>query len=624
MFDALSPADRELDLLTLSVQVFGPLLAAGLVLLTPRRFPELTRWVAVVLAAALVTLGLCRFIDYYTILDSYSDRTVTSLYHPAATLESRSDQQAADAARAVPKPYRSDDLFARRPWAARLDLDYALGVDAPGLAVTLLAALATLAAAVASFRHDTRLRPTLALGFVLQTAATGAALAVDLALTGAFLGLAAAAVALLLAPAGALGARYTLTALAGSVAFLTAVFTLHQADTRDFVDAGVHDSRAADARQADPRLTPEVALERTPVHSFDPVTLSKFVRAASLIHRGDSNRVTAKRQIAQLPRPGDDVNLVPLYAPGVDAVAATERVQNQSIGTRPARATVLILLAVAAACGLGLFPAHGWLADALARLPAPAAIALAGAAWPLAGMLTLRLLVMLAPGTPDVWRILLGTLGLVSLLAAFVAGLRTTDLARLAAAQLTAAGGLALVGLGARGDSPEAWEQGVAGAALVVIGAAVPAMMLVWLAAALRTRLGHADLVLAGPLATRAPGLAALTDLALLLGSAIPGGALFIGSLAALTASLSAGHVTGFLATLLTLALAARRLALAATLASRRTADTREVPDLAAGEWLPLAGLALLTIVFGVAPSLVFVWIDPSIQGLVQGAIVVR
>lgn len=621
MFDALSPADRELDLLTLSVQVFGPLLAAGLVLVTPRRYPELTRWIAVTFAAALLTLGLCRFIDYYTILDSYSDRTVTSLYHPAATLDARSDQQSSDAAQPVPRPYRSDDLLVRRPWAARLDLDYALGVDGPGLAVTLLAALATLTAGIASFRHDARLRQTLALAFVLQTAVTGAALALDLALMTAFLGLGVVAVALLLGPAGALGLRFAVTSLAGGVAFVAAVLTLHIADVRDFVDPGVHAARAAAARQADPRLTPNDAIDRTPVRSFDPVTLSKFQRAAGLVARGRADRVTARRANAELPRPGDDPNFVPLYAPATDPDAAAARLAARPAAGRPTRATIFVLLAVAAACGLGLFPANGWLADALTRLPAPAAIALVGAAWPLAGMLTIRLLLMLASGVPDLWRPLLGGLGLASLAAGVVASLRTSDLARLAAAQLTTTGGLALIGLGAWGDAPEAWEQGVAGAALVVIGSTVPAVMLVWLAAAMRDRLGHADLSLAGPLWNRAPGLAAVTVSALLLGAAIPGGALFIGALAALSAGLHAGVLIGAFAVLLALAHAAHRLALAGQLATGRATDTRTVPDLVVGEWLPLTGLAILTVTLGVAPSLVLVWLDPSIQGLVSGAV---
>ena len=55
--------------------------------------------------AATLTLGLCRLIDYYTLLDSYSDRAVRSLYHPATRLDARSDQQAYDAAQAVPKAY---------------------------------------------------------------------------------------------------------------------------------------------------------------------------------------------------------------------------------------------------------------------------------------------------------------------------------------------------------------------------------------------------------------------------------------------------------------------------------------------------------------------------------------
>ena len=102
MDTAFDPAARELDLITLSLQVFLPLAVAAVLMLLPARRKELLRWVALVGCAATLTLGLCRLVDYYNLLDMYSDRTVRSLYHPEGTLAARSERQQEAAAKDVP------------------------------------------------------------------------------------------------------------------------------------------------------------------------------------------------------------------------------------------------------------------------------------------------------------------------------------------------------------------------------------------------------------------------------------------------------------------------------------------------------------------------------------------
>ena len=119
-------------------------------LVVPARFKEFMRWWALIGTAATLTLGLCRLVDYYNLLDSYSDRSVRSFYHPDTRLDSRSDQQMADAAQAVPKAYNSFDLLTRRPWVSRFDIDFALGVDGISLALVLLTCVVMLLAVVAS------------------------------------------------------------------------------------------------------------------------------------------------------------------------------------------------------------------------------------------------------------------------------------------------------------------------------------------------------------------------------------------------------------------------------------------------------------------------------------------
>src|SRR5215212_7563708 len=122
-FDA---SQRELDMISLAVLVFLPAAFAAVLLVVPARWKEVMRWLALIATAATLTLGLCRLVDYYFLMDLHSDRSVRSFYHPATRLDNRSDQQMSDAAQAVPKTYVSNDLVTRRPWIGRFDIDFAL------------------------------------------------------------------------------------------------------------------------------------------------------------------------------------------------------------------------------------------------------------------------------------------------------------------------------------------------------------------------------------------------------------------------------------------------------------------------------------------------------------------
>ncbi len=87
--------------------------------------------------------SLCVVVGYYELLDRYPDANGFPRYGAKPRLDARADQAASDAAQPIPKALQSSDWVARRPWIARFDIHYALGVDGISLPLVLLTALVT-------------------------------------------------------------------------------------------------------------------------------------------------------------------------------------------------------------------------------------------------------------------------------------------------------------------------------------------------------------------------------------------------------------------------------------------------------------------------------------------------
>src|SRR2546421_12169029 len=95
----------EFDLVLMSLVIFVPAAFGLLGLLFPSRWAEGIRWWALVGTALTLILSLCLLIEYYALLDRYSDRGLRSLHHPDAELDARIDEamwRGADANRQAP------------------------------------------------------------------------------------------------------------------------------------------------------------------------------------------------------------------------------------------------------------------------------------------------------------------------------------------------------------------------------------------------------------------------------------------------------------------------------------------------------------------------------------------
>ena len=324
------PADRELDLIQLSLLVFFPAAFALVLLVWPSRFREGMRWVALFGAAGTLAVALCTLIDYHRLLESQSDRATRSMHHPDSRLDSRSDEALARAA--TNRGFLSDDLVVRRPWVSKFDVDYALGVDGISLAMVLLTALVTFFALIASWKIETNLRGYLILILVLESGVLGAFLALDLFLFYVFYEVMLMPMYFLIGLWGGQRRKYAalkfvLYTLVGSVGLLAAIIALYAVDVRDFVPRETAQAKALQVKRDNPGATDDRVNEAAEIHTFDAQTLSKVGRAVMLILSGQEDRLVSRGAKSDAP------NAVPLFAPGVDRAAAIARLKTQAVCT---------------------------------------------------------------------------------------------------------------------------------------------------------------------------------------------------------------------------------------------------------------------------------------------------
>lgn len=614
MDSPFSPDQRELDLITLSLQVFLPLAVAGVLMLLPARRKELLRWVALVGCAATLTLGLCRLVDYYNLLDMYADRSVRSLYHPEGRLDTRSERQQAAAARDVPGKISSFDLVTRRPWVGRFDIEYALGVDGVSLSLTILTAVVVLLAVVASWSIDKHVKAYLALLLVLQSGVTGAFLALDLFLFFVFYELMLIPMFVLIGVWGGgrrkyAAGKFVLFTLIGSVCLLGAIIALYTVDVRDFVDQNVVAARAAEH----PGRPKTVA-----VHTFDPITLGKVGRAVMLVLTGQEDRIAVRTDAADaIPGEGSG-GPVWLFAKGVDRDTALARLKAQPVCTPAFQYWMFGLLFIGFAVKVPLVPLHVWLPDAHVEAPTPVSMVLAGVLLKLGGYGLLRFAWPLAPYAAGELAWWVGLAGVVSIVWGALVALAQTDVKTLLAYSSVSHMGYVVLGLAAWSHDPAYWAWGVNGAVFQMLAHGVTATALFFVIGVIYERAHHRDIDRLGGLTEPMPLFTGLAGVLVFASLALPPLCGFWGEFMVMLSAWAFSPPLAVAAILATVLTAAYLLRMWAKVFLGTNPHTAMLPDLTARELVVLVPLALLAIALGVLPLMTFNWIEPSVTGQVE------
>jgi NADH-quinone oxidoreductase subunit M len=612
----------ETDLLWMSALVFLPMAFALGLLLFPARWVEAMRWWALFGTAGTLSISLCVVVGYYSLLDTRLDKSGRPLHAWQTNLDVRADQAAADAAKDIPK-YLSDDWVARRPWISRFDADYALGVDGISLPLAVLTALVTFLAVIASWNMTKSVKGYLALVLILETGVLGAFLSLDFLLFYVFYEVMLLPMYVLVGLWGGGRRRYAalkfvLYTLLGSVGLLVALIALYSVNVKDFVDRDVLLAEAKQYQRAHQQLTPEQALDKVEVHTFDFTTLSKVGRAVMLVLSGQEDRIGVREKPGDEPLAPD--GKVRLLAAGADRKAAIERLKSQSICSKEWQYVLFVLLFAGFAVKVPIVPLHSWLPDAHVEAPTPISMILAGVLLKLGGYGLVRVAFPICPWAANELAWWVGLIGVIGIVYGALVAMGQTDFKKLLAYSSVSHMGFVVLGLAAwsGGNQSQYWGWGVTGAMFQMVAHGITASALFFIVGVIYDRAHHRDLNRFGGLYEPMPMYSGLSAILFFASTGLPGLCGFFGEFTVFMATWNFSPGLAIPAVISVILTAAYLLWAWQRVYFGTNPATAGFPELTPREAAVLVPFALLAILLGVWPSLLTNWMEPSIAGWIE------
>ncbi|HEX3151686.1 MAG TPA: proton-conducting transporter membrane subunit, partial [Gemmataceae bacterium] len=314
----------------MSLVIFVPAAFGVLGLLLPSKWSEAIRWWALLGASATLILSLCLLIEYYALLDKYSDRGLRSLHHPAAQLDARIDNAMHNEANSIRGPVEGFDWTASIPWIQRFDINYAIAVDGFSMPLILLTSVVLFLAVIASWKIEKGVKWYFALLLLLETGVLGTFFATDMLLLYFFYELMLIPMYILIGVWGGgrrkyAAMKFVMYTLVGSVFILIAIIGLYFTDVRDFVDTDTVKDRAAERKKESRNLSAD---ELGEYHTFSIPVLQRVGQAAMLRLNGETDKLAAKPDWPRdTPKPKFDSSTgkIDLLGRGVNPRDAIER-----------------------------------------------------------------------------------------------------------------------------------------------------------------------------------------------------------------------------------------------------------------------------------------------------------
>jgi NADH-quinone oxidoreductase subunit M len=613
----------EHDLILMSLVIFTPA-AFGLIgLFFPSRWSEAVRWWALIGSAATLILSLCLLIDYYSVLDSRSDRGIRSLHHPETSLDARVDEAMRREANSVREPQLGYDCYGSVPWISLLHVDFAIGVDGFSMPLVLLTAVVLFLSVIASWGIEKNIKAYFAWLLILETGVLGTFFAIDLLMLYFFYELMLIPMYILIGLWGGgrrkyAAMKFVLYTLVGSVFILIAIIGLYFTDVRDFVDVATVKDRAAERMRENPRLSPAEAEE---YHTFNLVVLQRAGQAAMLHLNGNADKLVAKtdRQPGLLER-GAEESKIPLLGRGVKPNEAVQRMQ-QPFFQRNYQYLLFALLFIGFAVKVPIVPLHSWLPDAHVEAPTPISMVLAGVLLKLGGYGIIRLAYPICPWAADQLSMVVGAIGAFAIVYGAFVAMGQRDFKRLLAYSSVSHMGYVILGFAiwATGAKAQYWAWGMNGAMFQMLAHGISSAGMFFVVGVAYDRAHHRDIDRFGGLMTSMPLYGGLSVILFFASMGLPGLCGFVGEVFVVLGTWNFHPGLAIPAILATVVTAGYLLWTWQRVYWGVNPTTANYPDVSAREAVVLACFCLLAIALGLFPqTLVLSWMEPSVTGQVE------
>jgi NADH-quinone oxidoreductase subunit M len=291
----------------------------------------------------------------------------------------------------------------------------------------------------------------------------------------------------------------------------------------------------------------------------------------------------------------------------------------------PARTAGFVVLFIAFAIKVPVVPLHTWLPDAHVEAPTPVSIILAGILLKIGGYGIIRVCLGIFPEVAASGAFWLGLLGVISILYGALNALAQRDLKRMIAYSSVSHMGFVLLGIASL------TAEGISGAVMQMVSHGFLATMLFFLAGVVYNRVHNRDIYNFRGLGAAMPRYTTFIMIAFFASLGLPGFSAFMGEAFSLVGAFESPSVNGALPYWMAICGSVGILLSAAyflwTLQrmffgslSLKGGDVWKTAlvDLNIRETITLLPLALLTLVLGVMPSLVFDKINDSVLSLIH------
>jgi NADH-quinone oxidoreductase subunit M len=298
---------------------------------------------------------------------------------------------------------------------------------------------------------------------------------------------------------------------------------------------------------------------------------------------------------------------------------------HQTIFGFSARAVGFIVLFIAFAIKVPVVPLHTWLPDAHVEAPTPVSIILAGILLKVGGYGIIRVCLSIFPDIASADAYWLGLLGVISILYGAMNALAQKDLKRMIAYSSVSHMGFVLLGIASQ------TAEGISGAVMQMVSHGFLSTMLFFLAGVVYNRVHDRGIGHFRGLASIMPQYTAFVMIAFFASLGLPGFSAFIGEAFSLMGAFKSHSVNGLLPYWMAVCGSLGILLGAAyflwTLQRMFFGQVQlkggpvwqtALTDLNFREKVTLVPLALLVLVLGLMPSLVFDKVNDSVLALIQ------